>query len=240
MNLISKYATLTILIISFLGCKKKTNTDYQKLLGLEYYPVENGRFVEYDIDSTVYNDLTLTSVTYQYRIKEIFNGTFTDNEGRTAWRLERYIKKKHPTKPYDSIPYTIKEVWKCNPDNKKIELTEKNIPYIKLIFPIEKGATWNGHAKNTMGEQTFRYTDVDKSETLNGIFLPKVLTVEQKNSETLLSKDYYNEKYAKDIGLVYKEMISVFSNTLNPSVPLMNRISGGFVYKQTLVRYGKE
>lgn len=138
------------------------------------------------------------------------------------------------------MPYTIKEVWKCNPDNKKIELTEKNIPYIKLIFPIEKGATWNGHAKNTLGEQTFRYTDVDKSETLNGIFLPKVLTVEQKNSETLLSKDYYNEKYAKDIGLVYKEMISVFSNTLNPSVPLMNRISGGFVYKQTLVRYGKE
>lgn len=240
MNIKVKYFFLITASLFFLSCKKKSDINYNKLLGLEYYPLENGRYVEYDVDSTVYNDLTLTSVTYQYRIKEIFNGTFTDNEGRTAWRLERYIKKKHPLKPYDSIPYTIKEVWKCNLDIKQIELTEKNIPFIKLIFPVEKGASWNGNAKNTLGEQTFRYIDIDKSESINGNTLPMVLTVEQKNSETLLSKEYFIEKYAKDVGLVYKEMISVYSNTLNPSVPLMNRISGGFIYKQTLVRYGKE
>ncbi|MCX8080455.1 MAG: hypothetical protein N3F09_04365 [Bacteroidia bacterium] len=233
-----------IVFFSFLTlvnfCKKKSPAHAEQLLGKEYFPLESGRYVVYDIDSLVYNDLTLTSTLYQYRIKEKFADTYLDNEGRRVWRLERYIKKKHPQKPYDSIPYIIKEVWKTYADNQKVEQTEKNVPYIKLIFPVEQGATWNGNALNTLGEQTYRYEYIDKAETINNISLEKVLSVEQKNTETLLSKDYFKEKYAKGIGLVYKEMVSVYSNTLNPSIPLMNRISGGFVYTQKLVQYGKE
>jgi hypothetical protein len=236
-----KWLLVAMAIVLGFSCKKKKDTGgTEQLLGLEYYPAEQGRYVEYEVDSTVYSDLSQSSVTYKYRIKEKFNGTFTDNEGRTTWRLERYIKMFNPNKPYDSIPYTIKEVWKTNPDKFKVEVTEKNVPYIKLIFPVEKGASWNGNSKNTLGEQIYFYAYIDNSEKVGNVSLNNVLMVEQKNRETLLSKDYFIEKYAKGVGLVYREMISVYSNTLNPSIPLMNRISGGYIYKQTIIKYGKE
>lgn len=229
-----------VVLFFFFHCSKKNPLNTEAILGQDYFPTEAGRFVEYDIDSTVYNELLNSSVLYQYRIKEKFTGTFTDNEGRTCWRLERYIKKKNPSKPYDSIPYTIKEVWKCFKNDKLVEQTEKNVPYIKLIFPVQKDASWNGNAKNNIGEEKFRYVEVDQTEMINNITLDNVLTVQQKNYENLLNKNFFQEKYARGIGLVYKEMISVYSSTLNPQIPLMQRVSGGYVYKQSIVRYGKE
>ncbi|MBK7819078.1 MAG: hypothetical protein IPJ60_17265 [Sphingobacteriaceae bacterium] len=118
------------------------------MLGLDYYPTKIGKFVVYDVDSTVYNDLSLDTVSYKYRIKERLVENFTDNEGMQAIRLERFIKMYNPNKPYDSIAYTIKEAWMINADDKKVQVVESNLRYTKLIFPVSKNATWDGNANN--------------------------------------------------------------------------------------------
>lgn len=224
----------------FTFCSKKKVADATSILGLEYYPTQIGKYVVYDIDSTVYDELTQTSVLHKYRIKEKFTENFTDNEGKPAIRIERYIKKFNPVKSYDSIPYTIKEVWMANADNKKIQVVENNFRYTKLIFPIKENASWNGNASNTLGELNYLYTYIDKTETFNGNSFANTLLVTQRNDKTLISQQFYIEKYAKGAGLVYREIIDIYSNNVVAGVPIEQRIEKGVIYKQTLVSYGIE
>lgn len=209
-------------------------------LGTDYYPTQIGKFVEYDVDSTIYNNLTQTVVTYKYRIKEKFTALFKDNEGKDAIRIERFVKRYNAQKPYDSIPYTIKEVWMANADEKKIQVVENNIRYTKLIFPVQKNASWNGNALNTLGEWLYNYKYVDVKENVGGVPLEKVLQVIQRDDATLINKQFYAEKYAKGIGLVYREIMDITSNNVQPGVPIEQRIENGVIYKQVLYRYGYE
>lgn len=221
------------------SCKKKTE-DATSVLGLDYYPTKIGKYVVYDVDSTVYNDLTLDTITYKYRIKEKFTENYKDNEGKPAIRLERFVKMHHPTKPYDSIPFVIKEVWMINADDKKVQVVESNIRYTKMVFPIEVNASWNGNANNNLGQTMYSYSLVDRAESINGISLSKVLTVKQRDEKTLISQQYYIEKYSKGVGLVYREIKDIYSNTVVPNLPVEQRIEKGLIYKQTLVSYGNE
>lgn len=232
------------LILSFAilltACVKKKVANTEGLLGLAYYPTTEGKYVIYDVDSIVYTDLPVDTFINKYRIKEKIADSFTDNEGKPAIRLERYIKVYNPLKSYDSIPWTIKEVWMVNADKKSIQVSERDIRYTKLIFPIQEKAVWNGNVRNNLGEWDYTYDYVDKAETINGVNLEKVLKVKQFDLRTLISLKVYTEKYAKDIGLVYREMTDLSSNTVISGVPVENRIVYGLQYKQKIVSYGQE
>jgi len=224
----------------FFSCAKKKIPDSVALLGLDYYPTTIGKYVVYNVDSSIYNSLLQTTVTTKYQIKEKITGTFTDNEGQDALRLERFIKKYNPLKSYDSIAWTIKEVWMINATNKSIQVVEGNVRFTKLIFPIQQNAGWDGNAKNTIGEWLYTYDYIDKAETIGTKALEKVLLVKQKEYRTLISYQNYNEKYAKGVGLVYREITDILSNNVIANVPVEGRIEDGVIYKQTLVTYGYE
>jgi hypothetical protein len=232
------FILVTLLIVS--ACTKKQIPASDSLLGLNYYPISQGRYVIYDVDSTVYIDLPLDTFTYKYRVKEKLADSFTDNEGQPAIRLERYIKMFDPNKPYDSIPWTIKEVWLVNADKRSVQVSERNVRYTKLIFPVQEKAMWNGNARNTIGEWDYTYDYIDKKETLNGVLLDKVLQVKQKDLRTQISLEKYFEKYAKNVGLVYREIIDVKNAEVVNSLPVENRIKTGLIYHQTIVSFGYE
>ncbi|MBL7917278.1 MAG: hypothetical protein JNM96_02705 [Bacteroidia bacterium] len=237
---IKTLAAIFLALLVFASCSKKNATPEKVNLGQAYYPTIIGKFVEYNVDSIVFNDLTLSVDTFRYRIKEKLTEFFTDNEGRQAIRIERYIKKFNPNKSYDSIPYTMKEVWKANVESKNVQVVEGNIRYTKLIFPVQQSASWNGNAYNTLGEQSYTYDYIDKAESFTGKSFTNVLLVKQKDDETLISKQYYIEKYAKGAGLVYREIKDIYSNTVVPGVPVEQRIENGVIYKQVLFNYGYE
>ncbi len=231
---------ILVFFATFISCTKKKVPATDSLLGLDYYPLTKGKYVVYDVDSTVYTDIPKDTIYYKYRIKEKIADSFTDNEGQPAIRLERYIKMYKPLKSYDSLPYTIKEVWMVNATNKSIQVVEGNVRYTKLIFPIQQSSSWNGNAKNTIGEWQYTYDYIDKSETINNNSLTNVLLVKQYFLPTEISYKNYNEKYAKNVGLVYRQITDVTSNTVVAGVNILNRISTGVVYTQKLVNYGYE
>lgn len=224
----------------FVTCTKKKVPADESLLGLDYYPTTQGKYVVYSVDSTVYTELPKDTVSYKYLIKEKIADSFTDNEGKPAIRLERYIKMYDSIKSYDSIPWSIKEVWFVNADKKSIQVSEGNVRYTKLIFPIQEGVSWDGNARNTIGEWLYTYKYIDKKETINNVTLDKVLFVKQKEFLTEISVEKYYEKYAKGAGLVYREITEIYSNNVVSGVPLESRIEKGLIYKQTLLNYGYE
>jgi hypothetical protein len=223
-----------------LACSKKEISNTNNLLGLDYYPLTIGKYVIYEVDSLVYGVLPRDTSSYKYQIKEVLVESFTDAEGKTAYKLHRYIKKFDPKKKYDSIPWQIKEVWMVNASLKNIQVVESNKRYTKLIFPIEDKATWNGNAGNTEGERLYTYNYIDKNESFNNSKFENVLMVKQFEYRTLISYENYVEKYAKGVGLVYREIKNIVSQDIKPGVAVDNRIESGLVYKQTYIAHGYE
>lgn len=222
------------------SCTKKQLSGDNSLFGYEYYPVEIGRYTVYEVDSTVYTDLPKDTVEYKYRIKERFAEKFTDNEGREAIRLERFIKKYNPAVPYDSMPWTIKEVWWLNVNKSSVQVVQGNVRYTKLIFPVEENANWNGNAYNSNPAWQYAYDYIERSETIRATRFEKVLLVKQHFSSTAIAYQSYTEKYAKGSGLVSREITDVVSSKSVTSKPVLQRIESGVVYKQTYLGSGYE
>ena len=196
----------------------------------------------YDVDSTIYDDFAHDTTYYKYRIKEKLAESITDNEGRSAIKLIRYIKKYDPLVSYDQMAWTIKDVWSYTKTKTTLEVVEENNRYTKLIFPVKTDAQWNGNAQNTLGEWNYKYLFTDLKHVVNGTTLNDVLCVEQKDDKkkNAIHRQYYVEKYAKDIGLVYREITDVYSNTVVANVPVEQRIEKGLIYKLNYVTHGVE
>jgi hypothetical protein len=241
-----KKGLLTIMLlitgIALFSCKKKKEAEKPDL-GEAYYPPTIGKYIVYDVDSIIYDEFTYDSTHYKYLVKEKIEEQFTDIQGKQAYKLARYIKKFNAAVSYTAMPWVIKDVWQINITNKDVEVVEENTRFVKLTFPVKESSTWDGNNTNTIGEWDYKYLFVDKQETINGINFEKVALVEQKNFPTLISREYYAEKYARDIGLIYREIINItFKDTAVPlTYPLDNVYKKfGVVYKSKVISYGFE
>lgn len=241
-----KHIAVFIVIVSMIACKK-SKPETPPDVGYDYAPTNIGKYIVYDVDSTVYDDFANDTLYFKYRIKEKLEENITDNEGRAAIKLVRYIKVYDPNTSYDNMPWQIKDVWSYTKTATTLEVVEENVRFTKLIFPMIEDATWNGNAHNTLGTRDYKYNYIDQTETINGTTFDKVLYVEQKDDKlkNVIHREFYIEKFAKNIGLVYKEIKDLNSGTvtLNPNgtiVPVENRIKSGIIYKQIYVTHGIE
>lgn len=241
-----RYIIVPLCLLSALSCKKNKVEDPPDV-GYDYAPLTIGKYVVYDVDSTVYDDFDDDTIYFKYRIKEKLEENIIDNEGRPAIKLVRYIKKYNDTIDYNSMPWIIKDVWMYTKTATTLEVVEEDVRYTKLAFPVIEDVTWNGNAHNTLGDQDYKYNYIDETETINGTTFSNVLFVEQKDDKprNAIHRQYFIEKYAKDIGLVYREIKDLYSNivTTFPDgsiVPVEQRIEKGVIYKLTYVTHGIE
>jgi hypothetical protein len=230
---------IALLIFVSFACKKKTEDPPD--LGYDYAPTNIGKYVVYDVDSVVYDDFKHDTTYFKYRIKEKLEEVYIDNQGRRAIKLVRYIKLFNDSISYDNIQWAVKDVWNYTKTATTLEVVEEDIRFTKLIFPVKEGSTWNGNANNVLGEWEYEYSYVDKTETINGKSFENVLMVIQKNDKgNAIHREYYVEKYAKEIGLVYREIKNLYSTTVTAGIPVEQRITSGVTYKLTYVTHGYE
>lgn len=206
--------------------------------GYAYFPDKAGHYVIYDVDSIIHNDFTKTVDTFKYQLKEYIESVFYDNSGRPTLRIERYKRTFKNAIRDTTASWILNNVLAANRTVSTAERIEDNQRFIKLIFPVNQKRTWNGNAYNTMNEWTYQYTSVDAPLTLGSLTFDSTLTVKQIDFENLVNKKYYIEKYAKNIGLVYKEVVDVSSDSIIPFVPLMKRITKGVEYRMTVNSFG--
>lgn len=235
------YITIVFLLALLTGCKKK-GPEARPDVGYAYAPEIIGKYVVYDVDSTVYDDFAMDTTYYKYRIKEKLAETFTDNQSRTVIKLIRYIKRYDPSKSYDLMDWTIKDVWNYTKTSTTLEVVEENVRYTKLVFPVKTDASWNGNAQNDQPEMDYKYLFTGQTHVVNGKVFDEVLCVEQKDDKrkNVIHRQYYIEKYAKAVGLIYREITDVYSNAVVAGVPVEQRIEKGIIYKLTYVSHGIE
>lgn len=257
-RIITISVTAMILLSGVYSCKKDPGATVD--MGYNYFPDQPGRYVIYQVDSIFYNATSFPPLvdTFKFLLKEKIESVYADNEGRPTMRLERYIKKYNASVPYSDMSWQLRNVWAQNKSLKTVEKVEENVRFVKLRFPVSIESKWDGNAYNTLGEQTYKYNFIDKERTIGNIKFDSVLQVDQRNETSLISKYYYEEKYARNAGLIYKRVIAVESQPnpawSDPSVfpngddslslffneSILDRITSGFQYAMTVISYGTE
>lgn len=195
--LLSPFALLALL----LGCSPAGPVPDS--LGYAYFPLETGAFFLYDVTEKQLT-LTGTPTTTQYQLREVVRERFEDATGQPAYRLERYRRGTA------AQPWRIDSVWTARQTPEEAVRTENNLPYVKLIFPLSEGQTWDGNALNGRGPDAYTLRDLHRPQTVGAQRFERTLTVVQQNDSTLVSLDRRTEIYAEAIGLVYRERTQFF------------------------------
>lgn len=211
------------------SCSKDEETVIPDI-GHDYAGLEVGKYVVYDVDSFYYDDFTGTIDTSYYQIREVVDSEYEDLEGEDAFKIIRYRKET------DSTNWVLIDVWSSKLTQTNFQKLEENIKFVKLIFPVRNNVTWNGNAMNNQGDMQYEFTSIDQSETIGGNSLNLVLTVLQFEDINLVQERFFEEKYAKGIGMVYKKSVDI-SNTFNSGTGLWERNSGIDI-TMTLSSYG--
>jgi hypothetical protein len=211
------------MLFLFASCTKE-NANFTLESVNDYFPLQVGKYITYNLDSTVFTnfnqDLTIKHYQAQYRV----DSEVTDNLGRAAFNISRYLRTD------STQPWTIDNVFTAVPTGKSIELIQDNLRFIKLIMPIKDGFSWTGNSYLPydpyrsygfadpvfMEDWNYTYENVDSSITIGSNNFPNTITVAEiddtigdpKVAGTKYAERTYSiEKYAKNIGLIYKEFI---------------------------------
>ncbi|MCD8538412.1 MAG: hypothetical protein LRY55_00600, partial [Leadbetterella sp.] len=80
------FLLLAVLTVGFFSCKKKID---DTIAGNNvYFPLEIGRYVTYQVDSTIFDDFTCSVRTSTYQMRYTIADTFRDDQDRLSYRME--------------------------------------------------------------------------------------------------------------------------------------------------------
>ena len=224
MNTYKHFLLYVIFTLMMISCKKETEILQADTFSKRYYNNTVGAYIIYHTDSLFYNQFTSKIDTFSFDIKEKVVSFFTDDAGRQSQRIERY-KLQNNT-------WQLIRVWKAYVSQKRVEKTEENITYIKLIFPLQKGTEWFGNALNsidTTTKQKYTCTEIHQPFFNNKLNFDSCTTIQQKSDSTLISKNEAKEIYAINVGLIYKRITLLRDNTsqIDPNKPISKRANSG-------------
>lgn len=225
-----------LLALALVSCRKETVPVTDR--GTSYYPYAEGLWWEYDMDSTWYNDFSGDTVHLQYIRREEFDSFFVADNGSMAIRIERYYRST------EAEPWKGPRIWWTYTTTDYAVKVEENNAFVKLIFPLNEGTQWNGNRLNYMDARSYTCETKDVPADINGNNFDSTTTILQADYETLLEKQFYEESYARRVGLIHRRIIDVRGFTDEDNIPdtivkpLMQRIKSGVVIEQKIRSWG--
>lgn len=191
----------------------------------DYLPLQTGKYITYRLDSLVFVNFQQFPETHRYQVKHVVDGTLTDNLGRPTYRIVRYINNETGTGEW-----ALNGTYFITPLEDQVELIEDNLRFIKLHTPMKEGFSWKGNTylpnepyasfgyimenDNDMQTWDFTYDNYASTFTYDGKTYADVYTVESAGDsinvpivaiQSYGSKTRSVEKYAKNIGLVFRD-----------------------------------
>lgn len=228
---------LPICLMLFIFSCKKGESDFTPEYKYDYFPVDTGFYVIYDVDSITFdnNFNPPLSDTNSYQIREYYESVFIDNQGREATRIERYSRKD------STQSWRIKNAWYAVLNQTSAERVEENLRFIKLVFPPANDETWDGNKFLNITSDISYYEDweyemseVGNSYSINGLSFDETLLVSHIDEENLIEKTFSTERYARGVGLIEKEFLHLEKqNVSNP----WSQPESGFIIRMRVLDY---
>ncbi len=199
----------------FTTCKEQTE-DLNLKMGYEYFPLEQGRVWVYAVDTIVYDPAVggtaVDSVRVYFR-DEVLDSIAAE-DGEVQYRVDRQIGNS------DAGPWAPHNVYYLSRNDRNAYLTEDNLRFNKLIFPLQPGKKWNGTGAfeefkevEIAGERLemfkgweSRTAPVIPSLVLGNLAFENVQPVQVADYEAIIERRYGLEYYAPNAGLIYREL----------------------------------
>jgi len=210
---------LILLVLPFISIQCTNNLEQpigNDAFGYAYYPLEVGKYRIYQIDSLQFDIGVGNLPVYDsttYFLREVTVEVIPDLEDEPLYRIERSrsVSKNGPWTPVDVIT-------RQRSANQAYS-TENNIRLINLVFPLKENISWDGISYINdqvlifiRGESIemykgweFQTLQVGASEQIGDHLFNEIATVQQSDAENPFEKRLSLEKYAKGVGLVFRE-----------------------------------
>jgi hypothetical protein len=215
------------LVVTITSCKKTISYPANPLTNY-YLTLQVGKYVTYRMDSLNFYYYGQLDTVTSYWAKDSVEKSIVDASGATIWLVTRYLSDTLGDSWTPTITYTVA------PTVQTIDVTENNLRFIKLAFPMDLGFSWMGDTylpyapyqdffqySNSLNQNlggpggwNFTYMQVNQPFTVtSGVKYDSATTILQIADSTnvpiidpgsFASSTYWSETYAKHIGLIYR------------------------------------
>ncbi|MEO9802061.1 MAG: hypothetical protein ABJF04_02385 [Reichenbachiella sp.] len=214
-----------------MSCSESEVTSDTDRLGLNYFPLEVGDYRVYDVVETKYSVLGVTEEIYE--LKE----SVVDSNLNASNNLQYIIHRS--TRANSTESWHLDSTWTAQKSTSIAVLTENNVPFVKLSFPIEHKLEWDGNRLNTRASETYWYDTEIPDTTLSDMVYQNIVKVIQSDrGEDFLGLENRSETFAPDAGLIIKE--STILKYCQTDCNAEKEIQSGREIVMTLKEYGKE
>jgi hypothetical protein len=202
--------------------------------GLDYMPLTLRHFVSYNVRETRYA-LNASPQVITYQLKEVVQEQIIASDGTPAWRIVRFRRANGRQN------WQVENVWLARKDERRAIRHEDNVPFVKLIFPFRLGIRWDGNALNDQARENYELEHLNKAYIFDGKTYSETATVLQRADSSLVSKDFRQEVYARNIGLIYRKSEQL-AFCQEPSRNCLGQgiIDSGLIYEQSIFDTGIE
>jgi hypothetical protein len=224
----------------FFGCSKSEQEDGD--FQYRYFPLDEGYWVVYEVDSVAYNKLKDTVIHYRYYVKETIGGEFTDLSGEVWRRIDHEVST-------DSLGgWIVTGASARKISRRTAETIEDNLRVTRLIFPFKKFTYWYGNSRinyddpfncNFYGDWQFQFKELYMPQMVSGFVFDSVVTVQQVADSGLICKSLVNEMYAPGIGLIYKHVERLTTQN-TASDPFYLKAENGYILTYRIINRKKK
>jgi hypothetical protein len=195
-------------------------------MGYDYFPLEQGSYIIYTVESIIWDDNDQTIDTTNYRVKMQIDTTFTDNLGRLSYRWLRYIQADTATR------WTYDHTFALTRTAERMESVEGNNRFVRLAFPVKTAISWDVNAFNTEDALQAKYIDVGFSKSIGGKTFDDCALVLLEDNSSLINEYYQEEVYARGIGMIRRYDRHVDKK-------FTGEITKGYQHTYSILTYGK-
>ena len=238
--------TVTISTLFFSACKKSTEAFVTPAIS-DYYPLQIGKYITYKLDSTVFLNFGTVRAIKSYQVKHVVDALITDNLGRPAYRIIRYIRKQ-PTDPWlpDNTFMAVSTEF-------SMEFIENNLRFLKMKEPIKDGYSWKGntyidtYSLNStvkyLDDWDYSYDSLNLPAKVGALTIDSTLKVAQRdevigtpsNPNSYSEINIGEEKYGKGIGLIYRKFLHTEYQPPTPGHPAGAYADGSYGITLTMI-----
>lgn len=205
---------LFLLILVAVACNDQAINQQGVDNSREYFPLEIGSYIEYQVDSIVFDDAPGGNKkdTISFQLREEVVSMQVSSSGDTIYYLHRFRRNEQ------GQPWILKDVWTTYYDENNALRNEENLIFRKMTHPLYKGLYWIATAYinpqtsvriGTENLEPYEYWEsavlaIDEAAEIGSFKFPagQVMQVKQTDSDDGLFKRYVHESYARGIGLV--------------------------------------
>jgi hypothetical protein len=227
----------------FNACKKSTEVLDPATVS-QYSPFIVGKYISYNLDSTVFINFGARDTVKKYQIKLVVDAAITDNLGRPAYRIIRYIRNIGAT------AWVPDNTFMAVPTDFAMEFVENNMRFLKLKGPVREAYTWKGNSYidtyslnsnvKYLDDWNYIYDSVNVRKTVGTFTLDSTVHVAQRDEiignpndpNSYSERNFSAEDYARGLGLVYRNFLHI---EYQPPRPGVAAYRVGYGIKMTMI-----